>query len=101
MNVAIYGTLKATLLFWKTLSSSIEQRRYIIHTHNYWYAVEEDTNETQYTIVWHVDDLKLAHQDPTLSAKYDKVDEMAVRRGNKHYYLGTTLGFSEDNRLLR
>ena len=34
VNVAISGTLKAALLFWKKLSCSLEQRDYVIHPSN-------------------------------------------------------------------
>ena len=32
----------------------------------------------------------------SLNDEYGKVDEMTVRRGNTHYYLGKTLNFSEN-----
>ena len=80
MNVAIYGTLKAALLFWKKLSSSFKQRDFIINPYD-WCVAIKNTNGTQCTIVWHVDDLEIFHKDSpvvdrvitSLSAEYIKV----------------------------
>jgi len=103
VNVAIYGTLKAALLFWKKLSTSLKMRGFKINPYD-WCVANKDINGTQCTIVWHVDDLKISHKDSTvineiissLKSKYGKVGEMTVRRGKKHDYLGMTLAFSKD-----
>ena len=60
VNVAIYGTLKAALLFWKKLSSSLKQRGYVINPYD-WCVANKDINGSQCTIVWHVDDLQISH----------------------------------------
>ena len=99
-NIEIYGTLKAALLLGKKLLSSLKKRGYVTNTHN-WCVANKDIDVKQCTIVWYVDDLKISHQDPavvdmdiaSLSAKYDKIDKMTVRRGNKHEYLGMNLNF--------
>ena len=65
VNVAIYGTLKAALLFWKKLSSSLKQRNFIINPYD-WCVANKDINGTQCTIVWHVDDLQIYHKDSTV-----------------------------------
>ena len=104
-NVAIYGTLKTALLFWKKISSSLKERGFIINSYD-WCVANEDINETQYTIIWHVDDPKISHKDSavvnkvivSLSDKYGKVGEMIARRGKIHDYLGTTLDFSEEGK---
>ncbi len=57
----------------------------------------------QCTIVWHVEDLKISHEDSkvidsiieSLNEEYGKVDEMTVRRGKVHDYLGMILNFSQ------
>ena len=107
VNVAIYGTLKEALLFWKKLSSSLKQRGYVINPYD-WCVANKYINELQCSIVWHVDDLKISHQDTavvdeviaSLRAKYGKIGKMTVRRGKKHDYLGMTLDFSNDENLL-
>ena len=94
VNVAICGTLKAVLLFRKKLSSSLKQCDFIINPYD-WCVANKDINGTQCTIVWHVDDLKISHKDSvvvnkaiaSLSDKYSKVGEMAVKQGKIHDYL--------------
>jgi hypothetical protein len=107
VNVAIYGTLKAALLFWKKLSSSLKQRDFIINPYD-WCVANKDINGTQCTIVWHVDDLKISHKDSavvdeviaSLSDEYGKVGEMTVKRGKIHEYLGMTLDFSKEGKFI-
>ena len=101
VNVAIYGTLKAALLFWKKLSQSLKIRGFVINPYD-WCIANKDINGSQCTIVWHVDDLKISHKDPavvdeiiaSLNKEYGQVGEMTVRRGKKHVYLGMGLDFS-------
>jgi hypothetical protein len=101
INVALYGTLKAALLFWKKLSKSLEARGFVINEYD-WCVANKMINGTQCTIVWHVDDLKLSHIDPkvvdeiiaSLQGEYGKISKMTVRRGKIHDYLGMTLDFS-------
>ena len=62
VNVAIYGTLKAALLFWKKLSASLKQQGFVINPYD-WCVANKTVNGKQYIIVWHVDDLKISHVD--------------------------------------
>ena len=67
----------------------------------YWCVANKDINGSQYTIFWHVDDLKISHKDSavidkiitSLKSEYGKVGETTVRRRKKHEYLGMTLDF--------
>ena len=77
MNVAIYGTLKAALLLWKKLSSSLKQSDFVINPYD-WCVANKQINGTQYTIVWHVDDLKIFHNDSAV------VDEVIASVGDKY-----------------
>ena len=56
------------------------------------------------TVVWHVDDLKVSHVNPSqvdrfikfLKSKYeDDAGKVKVHRGTRHKYLGMTLDYSE------
>ena len=102
VNVAIYGTLKAALLFWKKLSASLKMRELEINPYD-WCVANKDINGRQCTIVWRVDNLKISHKDSavidklivSLKSEYGQVDEMTIRRGKKHNYLGMTLDFSK------
>ena len=107
VNVAIYGTLKAALLFWKKLSASLKMRGFEVNPYD-WCIANKNINGSQCTIVWHVDDLKISHKDPavvdgiiaSLNAEYGKVGEMTVRRGHKHDYLGMVLDFSNKGKFV-
>ena len=107
VNVAIYGTLKAALLFWKKLSASLKMRGFEVNPYD-WCIANKIINGSQCTIVWHVDDLKISHKDPavvdgiiaSLNAEYGKVGEMTVRRGHKHDYLGMVLDFSNEGKFV-
>ena len=82
LNVALYGTLKAALLFWKKLTKSLKMRGLIINPYD-WCIANKMINGRQCTIVWHVDDLKLSHVQESvldeiissLKAEYGKVGE--------------------------
>jgi hypothetical protein len=101
LNVALYGTLKAALLFWVKLTKSLKKRGFVINPYD-WCIANMDINGKQCTIVWHVDDLKISHVDSTvvdeiiasLKEEYGKIGTMTVRRGKVHDYLGMELDFS-------
>jgi hypothetical protein len=73
-----------------------------------WCIANKTINDKQYTIVWHVDDLKIAHVEEavldsiiaSLKEEYGKVGEMTVRRGPVHEYLGMTLDFSQPGKFI-
>ena len=50
VNIAIYGTLKAVLLFWKKLSASLTMRSFEINPYD-WYDANKDITGNQFTIV--------------------------------------------------
>ncbi len=60
-------------------------------------------NGNQTTVIWHVDDLKISHQDPNevtkfiqwIKSKYEDADIGKVRSscGKKHKYLGMNFDF--------
>jgi hypothetical protein len=107
LNVALYGTLKAAVLFWKKLSKSLKMRGFVINPYD-WCVANKMVNGKQLTILWHVDDLKLSHKDTkvideiiaSLKAEYEKVGVMTVRRGKVHEYLGMTLDFSQPKKFI-
>jgi hypothetical protein len=102
LNVTLYGTLKAVLLFWKKLSKSLKVHGFEINPYN-WCVANKNIDGSQCTIVWHVDDLKISHKKSSvvdsiirsLKEEYGKVGELTVRRGNIHDYLGMKLDFSD------
>jgi hypothetical protein len=60
------------------------------------------------TIIWHVDDLKLSHVDPTvfdnintlLEEQFGKEAPLTIRHGKIHDYLGMQLDFSTPGKLV-
>ena len=50
VNAVMYGTLKTALMFWWKLSSSLKQRDYVIHLHD-WCVDNKDITGTQCTSV--------------------------------------------------
>ena len=58
LSKALYGTLQASLLFWKNLSTFlINDQGFKVNPYDWW-VVNKDINGKQCTIGWHVDDLK-------------------------------------------
>ena len=63
LSKALYGTLQAALLFWRNLSV------FLIHKLGFeanpydFCVVNKTINGSQWTIGWHVDDLKISHID--------------------------------------
>jgi len=64
----------------------------------------------QCTIVWHVDDLKISHVSVSedvvsdiidlLQKEYGKVGNLSLTRVKVHEYLGMTLDFSDDKKII-
>ena len=99
---ALYGTLKAALLFWKKLSSTLISWGFEINPYDPCVA-NKMINGKQCTILWHVDDLKISHVDEAevttiiklLSTEFGKEAALTIHRGKIHDYLGMKLDYSE------
>ena len=63
LKKALYGTLKALLLFWKHLTGKLQEWGFVLNPYDTCFA-NNTTNGKQYTILWHVDDLKISHVEP-------------------------------------
>ena len=63
---ALYGTLKAALLFWKLLSKKLVLWGFEINPYD-WCVANTTIDGKQCTILWHVDDLKISHVDPKVN----------------------------------
>jgi hypothetical protein len=102
LEKALYGTLIAAKLFWKHLSSVLISKGFKINPYDTCVA-NKMINGKQCAILWHVDDLKISHVDPTvvtnviamLSAEFGKEAPLTISRGAVHEYLGMTLDFTE------
>ena len=62
LKKALFGTLQATLLFWKLLSNTLKEWGFKLN--DYDQCVANNTiNGKQFTIIWHLDNLKISHID--------------------------------------
>jgi hypothetical protein len=100
LRKALYGTLKAALLFWKRLTSELESWGFVINPYD-WCVANKDINGSQCTILWHVDDLKISHVDPDVvtdviqrvESVFGKEAPLTITRGKIHDYLGMKLDY--------
>ena len=101
---ALYGTLKAALLFYQKLVGDLESQGFELNPYDLCVA-NKIINGKQMTLTWHVDDMKISHVSPDevtkmiefLKSKYanDGIGVMKVSRGKVHEYLGMTLDYTE------
>eukprot|EP00978_Attheya_sp_CCMP212_P031313 scaffold117901_cov29-Attheya_sp.AAC.1 len=60
LKKALYGTLRAALLFWRRLTEQLQIWGFEINPYD-WCVANKRIHGKQCTIVWHVDDLKISH----------------------------------------
>ena len=98
---ALYGTLRAALIFWRKLTSKLVEWGFTINLYD-WCVANKQINGQQCTLVWHVDDMNISHVDNKvvngiinkLEQEFGKEAPLTTRRGKIHDYLGMTLDFS-------
>ena len=98
---ALYGTLRAALIFWQKLTSKLVEWGFTINLYD-WCVANKQINGQQCTLVWHVDDMKISHADPKvvtdiinqLEQEFGKEAPLTTRQGKIHCYLGMMLNFS-------
>lgn len=101
LKMALYGTIKAALLFWKHLSARLSALGYKLNPYNLC-VMNKDIDSSNCTILWHVDDLKISHIDQKvvtrvinmLKAEFGKDTPLTVKRGKIYEYLGMILDYS-------
>jgi hypothetical protein len=106
LKKALYGTLKAALLFWRRLSNQLGEWGFKVNPYD-WCVANKEINGSQCTIVWHVDDLKISHVDPAvvsdiislLSSEFGKESPLTINRGKVHDYLGMTIDYTQDGKV--
>ena len=101
LSKALYGTLQAALLFWKDMSKFlVEELGFVVNPYD-WCIINKTINGKQYTIGWHVDDLKISHVDTdmvegiiqALDDRFRKEAPLVVHRGRVQEYLGMVIDF--------
>ena len=105
-NKAIYGTLRAALLFWEKLTGTLEDWGFEPNPYDRC-TMNKMINGKQATILWHVDDLKISHVDPNvvtdilkdLDKEFGKISPITSTRKKIHDYVGMTIDYTEDGRV--
>jgi hypothetical protein len=103
---ALYGTLRAALLFWKLLSSKLVSWGFVINPYD-WCVANKIIDGKQCTILWHVDDMKISHVDvktttniiALINGEFGKEASLLITRGKVHDYLGMTLDYSKKGKV--
>ena len=103
LRKCLYGLLKSALLFYRKLWSDLASLGFEANPYDPCVA-NRDINGKQMTICWHVDDLKISHEDEKEVTKViewlrGKYGELRVSRGKVHEYLGMTLDFTEKGKV--
>jgi hypothetical protein len=101
LKKALYGTLQASLLFWKDLSGKLREWGFEVNPYN-WCVANKTINGKQCTMLWHVDDIKISHEDPKvvsqmielLKGTYGKEAPLTITWGKVHEYLCMTIDYS-------
>jgi len=107
LSKALYGTLQASLLFWKDLTGKLKEWGFEMNPYDTCVA-NKTINGKQCTVLWHVDDLKISHVDGELvdniinllKEKCGKDAPLTVTRGKVHEYLGMTIDYSVDGKVI-
>jgi hypothetical protein len=103
---ALYGTMIASLLYYRKFAKSLTDIHFVINPYDPCVA-NKIIRGKQMTICWHVDDLKASHVMTKITdsiIKYlrqeyesifeDGTGEMVVSRGKIHKYLGMTIDYT-------
>lgn len=106
LSKALYGTLRASLLFYRKLKSKLESWGFEINPYD-WCVANKMIDGEQCTVVWHVDDLKISHKDTDvvtsilkqLNDEFGKEAPLSVTRGKVHDYLGMRIDYSEPGKV--
>ena len=96
--------LVASLLFYRKLRKDLEGRGFKVNPYDICVA-NRMINDLQFTVLWHVDDLKISHKDSKVmnqfvewaTKKYEdsEITKLKPSRGKVHDYLGMTLDYTQ------
>jgi hypothetical protein len=88
LKKALYGTLKAALLFWRLLSAQLQEWGFVLNDYDSCVA-NKIINGSQCTIIWHVDNLKISHVDSdVVSAVIEQLSSVFV---SAYFYMSDTV----------
>ena len=108
MMKALYGMMKASVLYYKKFRGDIEGIGYVVNPYDPCVA-NKVINGKQHTITWHVDDIKASHVDSKVNDEFhawcekkygnNDIGHVTTVRGKKHDYLAMNLDYSEEGKL--
>jgi len=97
---ALYRCVQSALLWYKLFSGTLQGMGFILNPYDACIANKVIATK-QCMIAWHVDDMKISHEDPTMVSSIIKLIEsqfgkMTVVRGKEHVFLGMSIKFNSD-----
>jgi Reverse transcriptase (RNA-dependent DNA polymerase)/Zinc knuckle len=106
LKKALYGTLRAALLFWRQLTTLLQEWGFTINPYD-WCVANKTINGKQCTVLWHVDDLKISHVDPNVVTSIIDLFEkefggktpITINRGKIHDYLGMQIDYQQQGKV--
>ena len=75
LEKAQYSTLQAALLFWRNLTSILQEWGFEVNPYD-WCIANKPVDGGEMTVIWHVDDLEISNENgDTVGALISKVRE--------------------------
>ena len=108
MLKALYGMIKASVLYYKKFRTDIESIGYEVNPYDPCVANKMISGK-QHTLTWHVDDVKSSHVDPKVNDAFHAwcekmygnkdIGHVTAVRGKVHDYLAMNLDYSTKDKL--
>ncbi len=106
LQKALYGLMRASLLFYRKLRKEFERYGLVINPYDPCVAnMMAGSSGKQLTVVWHVDDLMVTCEDDFELTKFSCYlaklygPKLSMHLGKKHDYLGVDMEFCDDGSL--
>ena len=104
---ALYGMLRAALLWYLKIRGDLEEYGFVFNPYDPC-VCNKIVKDKQHTVRFHVDDLKASHMDSRVNDKflkwlnkmYGQHGEVTATRGKIHDYLGMTFDFSVKGKVM-
>jgi len=105
LQKALYGLMRASLLFYRKLRKEFEAYGFEVNRHNPCVANKMTDAGKQLTVVWHVDNLMATCKDDFELTKFSCYlgriygSKLSMHTGRKHDYLGVDMEFTDEGTL--
>jgi len=106
LQKALYGRLPVALLFWKLLSETLQEWGFTLNPYDKCVA-NKNLQGNQYTIIWHLDNLKISHKKKEvvedklkkLNNKFCQESPLTTCRGKVLEYLGMKIYYRQQGKV--